>query len=173
MSKKILSLSITVLASTALLTSCADGSQFAGNVYKSDQVNQTQEAKTVKILAVLPAKVEVDNAEGKKNAQIIGGLLGVVGGAVVGNQASSAPTKANNTVLGGAAGGVAGAAAGSLVKDKVLVDGVSITYTRNKKTLHAVQVGKLCEFTPGTAIVISAGKNETRIQPNATCSKEK
>lgn len=170
MFNKLISLSITTAVSAVILSSCANGSQYAGNVYKSGQVNQQQEAKTVKILAVLPAKVEVDNAEGKKNAQIIGGLLGAIGGAVAGNEL--ADNKPDGILVGGVGGGATGIAAGSLVNDKVLVDGVSIAYTYKGKTLNSVQVGKKCEFTPGTAILITTEKNEARIQPNATCPEE-
>ncbi|MFA6095062.1 MAG: hypothetical protein WC757_04225 [Candidatus Paceibacterota bacterium] len=62
-----------------------------------------------------------------------------------------------------------GVAAGSLVADKVLVDGVSISYSQNEEMFSSAQVGKLCEFKPGTAIMISTSQSETRIQPNAVC----
>ncbi|HEY5298694.1 MAG TPA: hypothetical protein VIK59_12310 [Verrucomicrobiae bacterium] len=162
---------VILSASAVLLSGCmANGQQYAGNVYKAGQVNQEQEAKTVKILAVLPAKIEVDNAEGKKNAQVIGGVLGALGGAVAGHQI--AQNKSNGAVVGGAGGAAVGVAAGSMVPDKVLVDGVSISYTRNHKTLHSAQVGRLCEFTPGTAIMVTTQAKETRIQPNATCPEK-
>ncbi|HCR85794.1 MAG TPA: hypothetical protein DIV86_03865 [Alphaproteobacteria bacterium] len=168
MSKKLLL--TTAIVSSAILSACASGSQYAGNVYKADQLNQQQEAKTVKILAVLPAKIEVDNSEGKKNAQVIGGLLGTIGGAVAGNEL--ADNHNEGILVGGVGGGAAGAAAGSLVNDKVLVDGVSISYTHKGKTLNSVQVGRKCEFTPGTAIMVTTEKKETRIQANATCPEE-
>ena len=167
--KSNLSLSIlTTVASLSLLSGCmANGEQYAGNVYKAGQTNKQQDAKTVRILAVLPARVEVDNKQGKKGAEVIGGLLGAFGGAAAGH--ALAHGNGQGTTLGGLGGGAAGVAAGSLVDDKILVDGVSITYTRDHKTLHAVQVGRACEFEPGTAVVIVTEAAEARVQPNATC----
>ena len=123
------------------------------------------------ILAVMPAKVEVDNSQQKKNAEVIGGVLGAVVGGIVGNKLSNNDS-AGGAVIGAAGGGVAGVAAGSLVSDKVLVDGVSITYEAMGKTLNSAQVGRICEYIPGKAVVISTGPTETRVQPNATCPQE-
>ncbi len=157
-----------LLFSTAFLFGCAaTGENLQANVYKAGQVNTAQAAKVVNILAVMPAKVEVDNSQQKKEAEVVGGILGAIGGGVIGN--TSTGHSAGGTVLGGAAGGVGGAALGSLVSDKVLVDGVSLTYEADGKTLNSAQVGKLCEFHPGKAIMISTSPMETRIQPNATC----
>jgi hypothetical protein len=55
---------------------------------------------------------------------------------------------------------------GSGVSDKALVDGVTITYKLNEQLLSSTQVGKMCEFQSGTAMMISTTGNETRIQPN-------
>ena len=140
------------------------------NVYKAGQVNQAQEAKTVQILAVMPAKVEVDNADQKKAAQVGGAIFGAILGAALGGMAKNNPGAA--TAGGAVGGGVVGAAAGSLVKDKILVDGVSLTYLIMGKTLNSAQVGKSCEFAPGMAVMISTSPTETRIQPNKECPKE-
>ncbi len=157
-----------LLVSTLFLFGCAaTGENLQSNVYKAGQVNTAQAAKVVNILAVMPAKIEVDNAQQKKEAEVVGGLLGAIGGGVIGNTTTN--HSAGGTLLGGAAGGVGGAALGSLVSDKVLVDGVSLTYEADGKTLNSAQVGKLCEFHPGKAIMISTSPMETRIQPNATC----
>lgn len=163
-----LTLSVLGLALTTLLAGCStSGEQYSANVYKAGQVNSRQAAKTVKILAVMPAKIEVDNTEGKQNAQMIGGILGAVAGGVVGNKVSN--HSKTGTVVGVAGGAGVGAAAGSLVKDTVLVDGVSLTYVEDGQTYNSAQVGKMCEFTPGVALVISTDGAETRLQPNATC----
>jgi outer membrane lipoprotein SlyB len=148
----------------------ATGEANRADVYKAGQVNSAQEAKTVKILAVLPAKVEVDNKEQQKQAQVGGAVLGAILGGVTGNAMNNhnSGVAANGAVIGGGVG----LAAGSLVKDKALVEGVSITYVFKKKTLHSAQVGRLCEFERGTAIMVSTTANETRIQPNATCPAE-
>lgn len=159
------------LLSLAVLAGCqATGEEYAANVYKADQVNSKQEAKTVQILAVMPAKIEVSNEKQKKTAQVAGAVGGALLGAALGNQASSHRDAA--TAGGAVVGGVGGAAAGSLVKDKVLVDGVSLTYVEDGKTLNSAQVGKICEFQPGMAIVISTSETETRIQPNTACPVE-
>lgn len=162
----------SVLSISLLASGCqATGEQYAANVYKAGQVNQKQEAKTVKVFAVLPAKIEVGNAKAKQNAQLIGGLLGAISGAALGNTAHNYKSKA--TAAGAIGGGAFGVAAGSgFIKDKILVDGVSLTYTEDNKTLNSVQVGRACEFAIGTALMISTNANETRIQPNATCPKE-
>jgi outer membrane lipoprotein SlyB len=94
-------------------------------------------------------------------------LTGALAGGVVGN--NIARHSSTNVLVGGVGGGAVGALAGSLVPDKTLVDGVSLTYVENGKTLNSAQVGKACEFKPGPAIGVSTGPNETRIQPNDTC----
>jgi hypothetical protein len=72
-------------------------------------------------------------------------------------------------VASAAGGGAVGALTGSLVPGQVLVDGVSITYEDHGSTYSSAQVGRLCEFVPGRALLISPTQTETRIQPNATC----
>jgi outer membrane lipoprotein SlyB len=150
-------------ALATVLVGCAQpGANLQANVYHAGQVNQQQEARVVDILAVLPAQVEVSNAQNKTSAQIIGGVLGILAGAAIGS-------KFGGMGLGGLAGGGAGVAAGSLVPDSALVDGVSLTYTERGRTLNSAQVGRICDYKPGKAIVISTGPGETRIQPNDTC----
>lgn len=154
-----------VIASMALTGCVTTGEGLQANVYKAGQVNQVQEAKTVKILAVLPAKVEVDNSAARRQAEVGGAILGALLGAAAGNRSSRAGTGA----IGAVGGAAAGAAAGSMVSDKVLVDGVSLTYVYNNRTLNSAQVGKACEYQPGVAVMISTSPTETRIQANATC----
>lgn len=167
---KVFATKLTAIATAALfMAGCtATGQQHRANVYKAGQTNTAQEAKTVNIVAVSPAQIEVDNAEGKKNAQLAGAVLGALGGGAVGNKNS----KRVGTGSGAAAGAAMGAAAGSMVPDKVLVDGVSIAYQLENKLLTSAQVGRTCEFKPGTALMISTNANETRIQPNSECPKE-
>lgn len=145
----------------------APGANLQANVYRANQVNSRQDAKVINVLAVMPAKVEVDNTQAQKTAQIVGVLLGAAGGGVIGNKLGNHSTA--GTAVGAVGGGAAGAAAGSLVPGKVLVDGVSITYEEQGKTFNSAQVGKLCEFVPGKAVVIATSPTETRIQPNSTC----
>jgi outer membrane lipoprotein SlyB len=158
-----------LVCSILTLTGCATGDQYRPNTYRAGQVNMQQSAKTVQILAIMPAKVEVDNTQGKKAAQVGGAILGALVGAFVGNKING-----TQTVTGAAVGGVTGVAAGSLASDKILVDGVSLTYQDEYKTLNSAQVGRTCEYKLGLAVVIGTGPYETRIQPNneIPCPKE-
>lgn len=143
------------------------GADLGANVYQADQVNQSQNAEIINILSLSPAKVEVSNAQDQKDAQVVGGVLGALTGGLVGSQVSGGTL---GTGLGGAAiGGVAGAAAGTLVPGQVLVDGVTIGYTQNGNIHTSTQVGKMCQFRMGQALVVVTKANETRVQPNATC----
>ena len=148
-------LSISVLT----LTGCATGQNYRPNVYRGGQVNQQQAAKTVGIIALSPVQVEVDNTQGKQAAMIGGAVLGAVIGGVLGN-------RSRDTGAGIALGGIAGGAGGSLVSNTVLVDGVSISYRDGPYTLNSVQVGRVCEYKFGPAVVISTAPTETRVQPN-------
>lgn len=158
---------ITALTTLGLAGCATPGAENQANVYDASQVNQAQEVKTVNILAVFPAKVKVSNAKNRQTAQIVGGVLGALAGGVIGNNIGH--PGAANTAAGGAIGGAAGVAAGSLVDSEVLVDGVSITYELDGRTLNSTEVGRACEFLPGKAVLFSTGGNETRIQPNAQC----
>jgi len=153
-------LTTTLVISVVTLAGCASGDQYKANVYRQGQVNQAQAAKMVQIMAINPAKIEVDNSQGKQAAQIGGAIIGALLGGAAGN-------RSNNVAAGAVAGGVVGAAAGTMVSDKTLVDGVQLTYVENNRMLSSAQVGKMCEFKLGTALVISTGySTETRIQPN-------
>jgi outer membrane lipoprotein SlyB len=161
-------LKILTLSTLALLAGCAQpGADLAANVYQGDQVNQVQNAKVIDILSLSPARVEVSNAQNQKTAEVAGGLLGALAGGVTGNQLGHA------TGAGLLVGGVAGAAAGSLVPASTLVDGVTIGYTEAGNTLTSTQVGEMCQFQMGKALVVSTQQNETRVQPNATCPPPK
>ncbi|TAM85643.1 MAG: glycine zipper 2TM domain-containing protein [Candidimonas sp.] len=155
-------------ASVSIAGCQAPGQRYASNVYGAGQVNTRQEATTIEILAVLPAKVQVSNAQNQRAATIAGALIGAIGGGLLGANANSRYHR-SNAVLGAAGGGVAGAAVGSLVPSTVLVDGVSIAYKQDGKVYNSAQVGEQCQFHPGTALMVSTGPNETRIQPNAVC----
>lgn len=160
---------VASLCVAALLTGCANTADTLGpNVYDATQVNTIQEAKTVKIISVIPAKVAVDNTQNKRAAQAFGGVLGAVGGAVLGYNVGSGGSAAATTA-GGIGGAAAGAAAGSFVNDKKIVEGVTITYSERNKIYISTQTGRMCEYKPGTALVVMTKANETRIQPNAVC----
>lgn len=157
---------IATLGTALCLSACAQpGVQDEANVYQADQVNQAQNAKIITILSLSPARVEVSNAQNQKEAQIAGGLLGAIGGGLLGGELGTV-----GTGLGGAAlGGVGGAAAGSLVNGKTIVPGVTIGYTENGQLRTSTEVGQMCQFKLGQALVVSTSPTETRVQPNAEC----
>ena len=156
------------LALVGMFGCATTGQQHRADVYRAGQVNQAQDAKVIRILAVLPAQVEVDNVEGRRNAQLIGAVVGGLGGV-----AATRNSRRVGTGTGMVGGAAAGAAAGSLVSSKVLVEGVSLTYVYQGRTLNSAQVGRQCEFMPGDAVMISTSPTETRIQPNNQCPPEK
>lgn len=168
---------VAILVSTAMaVVGCATGEQHRADSYSADMVNTAQDVKPVMILALNPAKVQVDNTEGKKKAQLGGAVVGALLGGAAGGTAKD---KSGAKVAGGAAvGGVVGAAAGSMVDEKILVDGVSIIFKedgKGKKPKTSTQVGKLCEFKVGDAFMFTTKTNETRIQPNNSggCGEKK
>lgn len=155
---------LTSVAVVSLLSACATGQQYQANVYRAGQTDQAQNVKPVVILGIQPAKIEVPNTQGKQAAMVIGGILGAVAGGVAGNQLGHGSS--SGTTVGAVAGGTAGAAAGSLVGDTVLVDGVQITFKDGLNMKNSAQVGRLCEFKPGDAMMVFTTPTETRIQPN-------
>ncbi len=64
----------------------------------------------------------------------------------------------------GAALGAAGSSAAS--PQNSLVDGVQLTFKMNGRIFNSAQVGQMCEFKYGPAIMTSTGPTSTRIQPN-------
>lgn len=171
MKKYVASMSLVVAVLISGCTTTAD--TLGANVYDATQLNQQQDAQTVEILHVSPAKVAVDNTENKRIAQAAGGILGAVAGAVIGYNVGSGGSTAGTTA-GGVAGGVGGAVAGSMVSDKKIVEGVTIAYRlgAKSKVKTSTQAGRLCEFQTGTALMITTTQNETRIQPNAVCPEK-
>lgn len=159
---------LLIIASLLTLSGCqSNADDYAADVYDTGQLNSKQETKTVNVISVLPAKVAVDNKANKQAAQTFGAILGAVAGGIAGHNVGTGSTL--GTTAGAVGGGAVGAAAGTLVKDKVLVEGVSLTYKEGTKVYTSTQVGKTCQFTTGLAVVISTKNNETRIQPNTTC----
>lgn len=156
---------LKVLPFALALGACAStGDSHRADVYSASEVNQRQEVKTVQLIAVMPARVEVDNSENLRRAQTVGAIAGAIAGGVAGAHMDS------QVVAGGAVGGGVGAAAGSMVSSTKLVDGVSLTYSYEGKTYNSAQVGEVCEYAPGLAVMVSQTEYETRIQPNAVCA---
>jgi len=166
--KTILKLTCAMTA-VLMVTGCATpGEQYKANVYRAGQLNQAQNSKVVNIISIQPAQVEVDNSQARKQAEVAGALLGALAGASATRNSRNQDNRAGG-IVGGAA---AGAAAGSMVSDKALVDGVQLTYNIDGKLITSVQVGMMCEFAKGQAIMISTTGTETRIQPNSECPKK-
>ncbi|AWX16037.1 hypothetical protein CEP48_07575 [Mergibacter septicus] len=159
---------ITLFASLILAGCVTSGEDLGADVYDATQLNTKQETRTVRILSIIKAKVAVDNKEQKQAVQTFGAILSGVTGAVIGYQSSDA-----GAVAGAIAGTAAGALGTALVKDKVIVEGVSLTYREGNKVYTSTQAGKRCQFKEGIALVITTKKNETRIQPNAECPSPK
>ncbi len=164
MNKKIAA--IGALAGVLMLAGCAnDGTAYRSDVYWAGQVNQAQEVKTVQIIAVMPARITVDNRYQRDESATVGTILGALAGAVVGVVVSDSP----DAVV---AGTVGGAALGNLTGKGVsgsgerFVEGVQITFRQGDRIFNSAQVGRVCEFKTGTAIMVSPSPNETRIQPN-------
>ncbi|WP_349495994.1 glycine zipper 2TM domain-containing protein, partial [Escherichia coli] len=151
----------------------SDGNGSHASTLKSPSYTKSvswQHYQTVNIISILPAKVAVDNSQNKRNAQAFGALIGAVAGGVIGHNVGSGSN--SGTTAGAVGGGAVGAAAGSMVNDKTLVEGVSLTYKEGTKVYTSTQVGKECQFTTGLAVVITTTYNETRIQPNTKCPEK-
>ncbi len=93
-----------------MLAGCATGQQYASNAYTPSQLNTKQKATPIKIIALLSAKVQVENKQGKDAAMLAGGIIGALAGGLIGNA-----TGGTNTTVGAVAGAGVGAAAGALV----------------------------------------------------------
>ena len=158
--KKSRLLALTVAA--FLFTGCANNAtQLRSDTFDASALNSRQEVKLIQILAIQPAKVQVDNSNNQQRSGFWGALAGGLAGAVVGNNSSHSRELATASALGGA---VAGA---SLAGSKELVQGVSITYIESNQALTSVQVGNPCEFAQGLALVTVTDADVTRVQPNA------
>lgn len=166
MQKKLLASAVFAL-SIALSGCVADGNRYRSDVYHSNQVNKAQEVRTVEIIAINPAQVEVSNREENKRAQMTGAILGAIAGSLIAGQ----HTHHDSSRI---ASGVGGAAIGGMIGDSVagassskFVDGIQLVYrTPEGKVFQSAQVGRICEFRTGTAMMVSSQYGETRIQPN-------
>lgn len=159
-------LALCAALTVAFLAGCAtDGSMYRSDVYTAGQVNQMQEVRTVEIIAVQSARVAVGNTEDRTDARNIGMILGAIAGAAIGNHSNhSTSARVMGGLAGGALGGIAGQSVGGNRQE--LVNGVQITFRDGNKLYNSAQVGQVCEFKTGTAIMVSQSPTETRIQPN-------
>ena len=150
---------IGLFSLTVALSGCAtDGNYYRSDVYSSSQVNQAQRVNTVEIIAINPAQVAVNNSENSDRARATG--------AAIGNHNNHSTS---SRVLGGLAGGAIGGLAGDAVggSGTTYVDGVQLVYrSSDGQVYQSTQVGRICEYKLGSAIMASSRSGETRIQPN-------
>lgn len=167
---------MTILGLSALFTLSAcqqPGQDLRPDSYDASSVNTVQRGRIVTIISVAPAKVTVDNSQNQKTATVVGGILGTALG--VGLAGGVGHAGWGGDTAAGLGGALAGGALGrSMAGAKAQVDGVSIGYqdrAGGDGELFSAQVGSTCEYQPGTAMLITMGNNQTRIQPNNTCPK--
>ena len=154
----------TMLA-CGVLAGCASGDMYRSDVYSTSQVNTAQQVQTVDIIAIQPARVAVDNQSNRNLTQLVGTALGGILGAVIGNQVDHHGSA--GTTVGALAGAALGAGASSAVSpENSLVNGVQLTFRLNGRIFNSAQVGQMCEFKYGPAIMTSTSPTSTRIQPN-------
>ena len=97
---------------------------------------------------------------------IAGPAVGAIAGAAIGNHNNHSTS---SRVLGGLAGGAIGGLAGDAVggSGTTYVDGVQLVYrSSDGQVYQSTQVGRICEYKLGSAIMASSRSGETRIQPN-------
>ncbi|MXV43689.1 hypothetical protein GS501_01230 [Saccharibacter sp. 17.LH.SD] len=161
------------LTSFLALGACeTPGEDSRPDVYDQSQVNGVQRGRVVNIISVSSARVNVDNSHNHETSQVVGGLLG----AALGAGLAAGPGGAGWG--GGLAAGAGGAAGGALlggaaVGGHTLVRGVTIAYQDRAggEALLSTQVGRTCEYRPGSALLVITANNQTRVQPNASCPR--
>lgn len=163
--KKFTRLAIAAFVTMTLAACANQGTNYRSDVYSTSQVNQAQEVETVEIIAIQPARVTVNNRNERSDAQTTGMVVGAIAGALIGNHNNH---DTSSRVLGGLAGASLGSLAGSAASSRdQIVDGVQLVFRLpNGKVLQSTQVGKMCEYRIGQAIMVQGRSNETRIQPN-------
>ena len=168
----------STLAFTLAMTGCVveDGNRYRSDVYSANAVNRVQAVETVEIVYISPAQVAVPTSGDKDRAQMAGMILGAIAGAAIGNHGHHSTS---SRVMGGLAGGALGNLAGQAVGDRTsndFVDGVQLTFRgKDGRLYQSAQVGNVCEFRLGTAMLVSPNQGDARIQPNnpGGCVKSK
>ena len=101
----------SVMLSTVVLSGCqSDANNYQADVFTTSQLNTRQEARTITIISILPAKVVVDNTDNRNTAVTVGLVIGAVAGGVVGAAlgSSSDGAIAGGALVGGAVGALTG-----------------------------------------------------------------
>ena len=167
-------IALAAAVATLVLSGCANnGRYYRSDTYAATSVNQAQQVRTVEILSIGTAQVAVSNTDNRSDAKTIGTILGAIAGAAIGSHNNhDTASRVLGGLAGGAVGNIAGGAVGNIAGGAVggertsYVDGVQLTFRYNNKLYNSAQVGRVCEFKPGLAVMISTTPTETRIQPN-------
>lgn len=159
------------LSSMMALTACsAPGYEDRPDVYSANMVNQAQQIGTIYITMLRPVKIQVSNARNQRGSSLLGGLLGAGLGVGMGLGVAHSGLAAG---LGGLGGGVAGGMIGNTISGSTtLTDGVTVVFkTIHGNYLSSTQVGRMCEYQYGPAVIVATGPGSVRIQPNSSCAQ--
>ena len=159
----------SVLATTVALTGCVSdgGNRYRSDVYSVNNVNRVQRVETITIQSVTPAQIALPRNEGQDRSEITGTIIGAIAGAAIGNHGHHSTS---SRVMGGIAGAALGNLAGNAIGGQVssdYADGVQITWRGKDGNLYqSAQVGRLCEFKVGPALLVAPNSGDARVQPN-------
>lgn len=164
-------LCFAALVPALALAACSttDPQQYRADTFPTGQLNRSQQVRIVNIEAVMPVKVSMDNSQSRKDNASTGALVGAIAGAVIGSAAHhGSDHRSRDTLLGALAGGAVGGVASSAASGQKVTytDGVQITYSYKGQVYSSTQVGQVCEFKEGRAMMVSTSATETRIQSN-------
>ncbi len=156
---------LLVVCAVALGGCQATGEQYRANVYSAGQVNQAQEVQTVDIIALQPAQININNQRYRAVNQGVGAVIGAILGGVAGGFIDRhGPAGATVGALAGA--GLGAGAATYATPPTRMVNGVQITFRLGDRTFNSAQVGQMCEYRLGPALMTSTSPTSTRVQPN-------
>ena len=155
------------------LAACSTpGEEYRPDVFDQSQVNQAQDQRVVNIVAVSAARTRVQNEHNHQVSELSGAAIGAGLGAGLGTAFGGGLAGGLAGVAGGAIGGMVG---GQVVQNKAIVSSVIVTYDdpRLVGTHSSTQIGRVCEYKLGNALLLLTAQGETRVQPNSECPKNK
>lgn len=163
----ILAFGAAALSLTGCVVDGGNGRSYRSDVYSASGVNQLQNVMSVTIVSINPAQVKVPVTGQRAEADKTGMILGAIAGAAIGNHNHHSTS---SRVMGGLAGAALGNLAGDAVANRETakyVDGVQIIYrAEDGRMYQSTQVGRMCEYQIGAAVLVAPSNRETRIQPN-------
>ncbi|WP_301098715.1 glycine zipper 2TM domain-containing protein [Otariodibacter sp.] len=135
----------TMLATSIIVTGCANTDIFSGSVYRSDQAKEARSISYGTILSVRDVKIQADNQ----------GVIGTVGGGVLGGVAGSAIGGGRGQAIATAVGAIAGSVLGSKVEEKASqVTSVELVIRKDNGQEIVVVQKKEDGFVPGRRVRI-------------------